>query len=237
MWNKKLKLLLILGLFLPNYIQAEEESIIAKVLHIFGITATPSGQKGIEGISLGEIWIMDRNGLNRRKVSDGKNYSSPVFYGANNTILALNSGSLVKIEQVYGLEKDTKLFSLPLVTKLIDSPNYDNKLFILDKNSSLGYVSLDSGDVTYLEYNNTVEKNKAMINYLEGWRRDYSGTSIFVETNTKRVMAGEVEWSDIYLSNEKNETKNISQCSPLNCSQPSLSKSKNFIVYIQEAEE
>jgi len=237
MWKKKIKLVLILGLFLPNYIQAEEESFVAKMLHILGITATPSGQKGADAITLGEIWIMDRNGLNPKKISDGKNYSSPVFYGDDNVIMALSSGYLVKIEQAYGLERVIKLFPLPDVTKLIDSPNYDNKLFLLDKNSSLGYLSLDSGDVTYLEYDNTVEKNKAMINYLEGWRRDYDGTNIFVETNTKRVMAGELEWSDIYLSNEKNEAKNISQCSPLNCTQPSLSKSKNFVVYIKEPKE
>jgi len=234
MWKKKIKLVLILGLFLPNYIQAKEQSMIAKVLHILGITATPSGQKGVDDITLGEIWIMDRNGVNRKKVSDRGKYSSPIFYGEANIILALSSGYLVKIEQAYGLEKAIKLFPLPNVMKLINSPNYDNKILILDKNSSLGYLSLDSRDITYFEYNKTLEQNKDMINYLKRWRRDYNGTSIFVETNTKRVMAGEIEWSDIYLLNEKNETKNISQCSPFNCTQPSLSKSKNFVVYIKE---
>jgi len=236
MWNKKLKLLLLVGMLLPSYIQAEEESFFQKILRITGISATSSGQKGVDDVLEGELWIVSRDGLNKKRISEEKNYSSPIFYGEDNTVMALSSGSLVKIESIYGLEKATTLFDIPKIAKLIDSPNYENRLLVLDNNNSLGYLSLENGKISYLEYNNSIEENKAMINYLEGWKRDYDGTSIFVETDIKRGMHGDIEWSNIFLSNEKNETKNISNCeSPLNCTQPSLSKSKNFVVFIKES--
>jgi len=222
---------------MPLTVQASEEFSWKGLLDFIGITATSSGQKGDDDILPGELWIVDSSGVNLRKVAIGNDYTSPIFHGEDENIFTLSKGNLIQFKKSYGLEKPIILFPLPNIYKLIDSKSSNDQLLVLDTNNSLGILSLKDKNITKISYVDIeLNQSKKMINYLKGWTRDYNNTSLFIDSNTKTTIGGELEWTDIYIKNGKDKPINISQSKKsLNCTQPSFSRDKKSVVFIKEA--
>jgi len=242
MWKKSLfvisvVLILPVGLFSDEAKKNEiekEKTFVETILSKLGVLATANGLKGDEDMQSGELWIVDSSGKEPRKVSNGSSFKSPIFHGKEKKIFALSNGYLVKFDKQYGLEKAIKLFTVPDVSKLINSSLTDDKLLIIDANNTIGTLSLRDKNITTYVYDKKLDKNKELLTYLQGWSREYNDFSLFLHTNRKKTPFGDREWIDIYLKHGTEKAQNISKCDILNCSQPSLSQDKKSIVFIKE---
>jgi hypothetical protein len=64
---------------------------------------------------------------------------------------------------------------------------------------------------------------------------DGGKTVVYTKTETKKGLAGAVEWRDVYLKREGRDTINVSNCDGVNCGQPSVSQNGRWVAYVKAA--
>jgi hypothetical protein len=215
---------------------ARREPLWKRLLQIAGITATPNTQKGPgDNDSVGDVWVVDLS-LNRQlKVTQAGGYHSPIFASGDQAILALQGNVIVKIPIAGGEAR--KLFTLKGVTKLVGVSRDDqSKVLVLsdeENQISIEFLSLTSGKMTVVPFDEKSKDDRHTMVHLRGWERVYGDSKVYVESETKSGLAGPIEWTDVYLKQPASEPINLSRCDGTNCSQPSLSQNKRFVAYIK----
>lgn len=215
---------------------ARREPLWKRLLQIAGLTATPSTQKGPgDNDAAGEVWVVDLS-LNRRvKVTQAGSYHSPIFATGDQGILALHGNEIVQIPIAGGEAR--KLFTLKGVTKLVGISRDDqNKVLVLsdEKNQiSVKFLSLTTGKMTVVPFDEKSKDDRRTIVHLRGWERVYGDSKVYVKSETKSGLAGPIEWTDIYLKQSVSEPINVSRCDGTDCVQPALSQNKRFVAYIK----
>ena len=190
MYKKSLVFVVVFVLAFPVFSCAEENkhdvtkkvkdsrSIVKTILAILGVSIASGGLKGESDVSEGELWIIDITDKSTKKVAKKSSFKSPIFHGEKNEIFALSKGQLVQFKKSYGLEEPIKLFSVPNISKLLDSNLSDNELLIIDKNNTIGILSLDSQQTRLYSYDKKLDEHKELMNYVNGWFREYNNTTI-----------------------------------------------------------
>ena len=214
----------------------KKEPFWKKVLRIVGISATPSAQKGPgDEVSVGDIWVLDLERNSGSRVTRGEGYRSPIFLPGDQLILALQGDDVVQIQSG---EAQRRIAIIKGAVKLVGvSADNDDSVLVLsedaDKRPSVGTLSLKTGQVTALGYDDKSRDDRLMLAHIRGWERAYGDTKVYVKTETKTELSGSVEWTDVYLKRPGSEPKNVSKCDGVNCGQPSLSQNKKLVVYIK----
>jgi len=217
---------------------APKETLWQKVLRISGVSTTPSLQKAQEDDlpEGGELWIIDLKTRRKRSVTKASGYRSPIFAPDSKSILALKSNTIWRVTLEGGTAQ--QLQNLPGLTKLIgfapDDPDQLCLLFERDRNVSLRFLSLSTGQTTPVEYDSSSRDDMRLLSHLRGWTREYaSGVRLYPSRQSKEGAAGRMEWDDILLKEGKGDPVNLTQANGTQCGHPSLSPKGDQVVFIQ----
>ncbi|MEP7343474.1 MAG: hypothetical protein ABI977_37490 [Acidobacteriota bacterium] len=212
-----------------------KEGLLSKLLRITGISATPSAMKGGGQDAPGSIWIANSEAGQRRRLTSGGDYKSPIFLD-NQTVLALRGEHLIEIQIESGTAKT--LFALPGIQKLVGvhADQQGQVLFLgagADNHVLVGLLSLDSQRVTALPYNLDSMSDARTVTYLQGWSRSYNQgrTVLYSEKETKEGSMA--VWRDVFLKQAGANPINVSRCDREDCIQPSLSPNGKLVVFIR----
>lgn len=213
----------------------KKEPFWKKVLRIVGISATPSAQKVPDEVFVGNVWLVNLEQDSRSRVTSAGDYRSPIFLPVNQLILALENDEVVQIGSG-GTQK--RIATIKGAVKLVGISADDSDMVLVlsedaDQRPSVGTLSLKTGQLTALGYDDKSRDDRLMLAHIRGWERAYGDTKVYVKTETKTDLSGSVEWTDVYLKQPGSEPKNVSKCDGVNCGQPSLSQNKNLVVYVK----
>lgn len=214
------------------------QSFWTRVVRFFGVSASPSNQKGEEGAALeGDIHIYDVTTRFGSKLKSGT-FRSPIFLPTDKAILALSGDKVVKIDLETGTA--TELVTVPGIKKLVgvdkEAPEEVLILSDLDNDNcpNVGVLALADGVVTNVPYGRGNE-DQDLVTHLRNWDREYDGgdTKLEVKSSTKKVNGINVTTTDAFLKRKDMPLVNLSRCpSGVACGQPSISNDRKFVVFV-----
>jgi hypothetical protein len=213
---------------------ARADDFLDRIMQVLGISATPSQMKGDSDISAGQVWIADVEDGTRTALTTDFGYRWPVYEPGGEAVIALEGDRLVRIPATNGTVK--MLHKVPGMEKLVgfDRNDPDNLLVLLDKDTTpLAFLSLKTGNLTPLPYDPNSKEHRRMLSHVKGDERVYGTTGVYVKTESKQAMEGELEWSEVYLRRREAAPHKISNGAGVNCGQPSLSPDGKAVVYIR----
>jgi hypothetical protein len=213
-----------------------------RLLKFLGISDSPSTLKGPgDEVVSGELWIADLDSKNTRAITPDGGYRSPVFMPGMKNVLALRGSDVLRVPSAAGA--GSKLYSIDSIIKLVGFGSEDpGKVLILLRGEAgghprVGLLTISTGAVTIVPYDPTSSQDLHMVEDLQGWSRTYGNQQIFVKRQTKEVMSGTVEWTDVFRNVNNEEPFNVSQCNGVNCGQPSLSENGRLLVFVKAKSE
>jgi hypothetical protein len=216
---------------------AAAESLVEKLLRVSGLTLAPTHVRGPgDEIEAGNIWIvnLDRRSASALTVDGG--YRSPTFSPAAGSVYALKGDTIVRIPPEGGAAVPVQ--KIPGAIKLVgfDGRSADEVVVLLDigaAGSPLGVASLKSGKVTPLPYDAKSDDERRILTQIRAQDRIYGNTIVYTKTESKRGLARNIEWTDVYLRHDNAPPQNISACDGVNCAQPALSPDKRSVVFVK----
>lgn len=179
----------------------------------------------------GDVWLVAPGGKPTPLTSDG-GYRSPVFWGADGSLLALKGGSVIRLHRSGGAEA---IAAAPGVHKLIgvDAKSPDKVVVLIGGAQPLAVLTLKTGKLARLPFDAKSEAHQRMLAQVRGQERIYGAIQLYVRTETKRGMAGTVEWTDVYLRRGSAAPENLSACDGVNCGEPALSPDGVWVAYVK----
>lgn len=228
--------LLVVGLFAACPGLTAPDDWLDQIARFLGISKTPSQLKA-PGDSLegGDIYIATLGGV-PTQVTTGGGYRSPVFLPGDAGLLALKGDALVRLSLSGGAVQ--KLQTAPRALKLlgVDANDTDRVLMLLeapDGGSELGVLALKSGQITPLPHDRDSKTHRRMMSHLRGDDREYGGATVYVKTESKARLGGEVEWTDVYVKRGNEVPVNVSRCDGVDCGQPVLSPDGQRVAFVR----
>jgi Tol biopolymer transport system component len=61
----------------------------------------------------------------------------------------------------------------------------------------------------------------------------YGDTRVYTETESKRGLSRNIEWTDVYLRRSNAAPLNVSTCDGVNCIQPALSPDGRSVAFVK----
>ena len=235
----KTKLAILLTLVVLGAAPLHAEPLWQRLLRISGISATPSQQRAPEELEAGgELWIAILESRELRKLPVENGFRSPVFTAGGEAVLAVKNGALWQIA-VRGEARPRQLHTAPGVQKLIgfDRDDGDQLLVLLERENqpTVALLALRSGKLTILPYNPDARDDRKALSHLKGWERTYGDTRLYLRPQTRRTLAGELEWNDVFLKRGDEAPVNVSRSDGVQCGQPSLSPDGKGVVFVKAA--
>ena len=217
-----------------------------QIKNLLNIIATPIARladlKAPSDMQAGSIFISSVDGDMPRAITNDGGYISPVFSANDSELLALRGDEVVSLPLSGGEPK--MLYKLANAVKLLGMNRQDgNKLLVLlrtaEGETELSEMALDNGQVKLLPHDTDDNEQQQILKQLGGNDRNYGdGTLIYLQPESKDGMSGHrIEWTDIYLKREGQESINVSRCNGQNCSQPTLSRDGRHVVFIRAKSE
>jgi hypothetical protein len=225
-------------LFLAASVSAQtpppKKSLLATLLRIAGLTATPSQVRGPnDEVRDGDVWLVGVDGGEARALTTGGGFRSPVFSAGDSSVIALKAGAIVQI----GLDgRVVQLQRVNGVAKLVgfDGTDRDALVVLMDNAASpIAAISIQTGRVTPLAYDVASPTDQRMLAQVRGDARTYRDTSLYTKTETKSGLARSIEWIDVYVKRGAAAAKNVSACDGVNCVQPALSADGRRIAFVK----
>ena len=211
------------------------EPLLSKLLRIAGLTAAPSQMRGpADNAAVGDIWIANVDRRPARALTTNGGYRSPIFVNDTPVVLALRGNSVVRLGAQGG--SAIPLAGAPKIVKLvgIDATSPDEVIVLLDAPASpLGVLSLQSGKVSPLPYDDSSDEQRRMLAQIRAQDRTYGETKVYTKTETKSGLSRPIEWTDVFLTRGAGSPQNVSACDGVNCVQPSLSPDGRSVAFVK----
>jgi len=211
------------------------EPLLSKLLRIAGLTAAPSQMRGpADNAAVGDIWIANVDRRPARALTTNGGYRSPIFVNDTPVVLALRGNSVVRLGAQGG--SAIPLAGAPKIVKLvgIDATSPDEVIVLLDAPASpLGVLSLQSGNVSPLPYDDSSDEQRRMLAQIRAQDRTYGETKVYTKTETKSGLSRPIEWTDVFLTRGAGSPQNVSACDGVNCVQPSLSPDGRSVAFVK----
>ena len=211
------------------------EPLLSKLLRIAGLTAAPSQMRGpADNAAVGDIWIANVDRRPARALTTNGGYRSPIFVNDTPVVLALRGNSVVRLGAQGG--SAIPLAGAPKIVKLvgIDATSPDEVIVLLDAPASpLGVLSLQSGRVSPLPYDDSSDEQRRMLAQIRAQDRTYGETKLYTKTETKSGLSRPIEWTDVFLTRGAGSPQNVSACDGANCVQPALSPDGRSVAFVK----
>jgi hypothetical protein len=211
-----------------------QETLIARLLRISGLTAAPSQMRGpADEVLAGNIWMVPIGGGAPRALTTDGGYRSPVF-ATDGTIYALKGDTLVRMPSQGGA-----MIRVQDAKGLVKLVGFDRSapaelLVVLAQPAAgpLGIVSLQTGRLTVLPSTQSPDEQRVLAQ-ARAQDRVYADTTLYTKTETRQGLSRVVEWIDVYVQRGATTPRNISQCDGVSCVQPSLAPDGRSVVFIK----
>lgn len=223
-------------LLLPVGNQAQQASLLQRMLLFLGIDSSPVEMKGAgDEPRAGSIWIADLATGSTRPVTAEGEYRSPIFL-PDGGILALQGETVVRFPP--GGTIPATLLRDKNIDKLVgvSTREPDQVLTVLkgpDGRPLPAVLSLHDGALSPLPLDWKSQDDVRALAHLQKWERSYGNLKLVVQRVQKSGMGGTREWQDVFLLRQEESPQNISHCDGVDCDQPSLSHDHNRIVFIK----
>jgi hypothetical protein len=217
---------------------AAQESLLAKLLRIAGLTAAPFQMRGPgDAVEPGEIWITDVAQPAPRQANRDPDYRSPVFHpSAVGTLYVLKGDTLVRLDKDGSIA--TTIHTVPNAIKLVgftsDDPDGLVVLIHSDADASpLASLSLATGVLTRLPYDQKSDEERRVVAQVRGQHRVYGDTTVYTRTESKRRASRTIEWTDVFVQRGRSAPQNVSACDGVDCTQPALSPDRRRVAFVK----
>ena len=212
-----------------------KKSLLATLLRIAGLTATPSQMRGPDDeIREGNVWLVGVDGSGARALTTSGGFRSPVFSIGDNSLVVLKAGAVVRINLADG--RTLQQHRVSGVTKLVgfDGTDRDSLVALLDNVAApIAVVSMQTGRITSLPYDAASADDRRMLAQIRGDERVYGDVSVYTKNETKRGLARNIEWLDVYVKQGTAAARNVSACDGINCVQPALSTDGRRVTFVK----
>lgn len=204
------------------------ESLIDAVLRFTGISITTSQVRGL--YSDGNLWLVkiDASGTNETKqITKEGDYHSPLWIPGTSNILAIKNEMLIQVE-IEG-DKENNLYSLT-DTLLLGFDKRDHDLILIIQKSLPAVLSLTSGRIVALPYDEDNPEDKKALNSLMSSFRDYGQAKVSVEKLSRVDASGRFKkMNKIHI--QGNEHDFVIAC-PAICEQPALNEDGQRLIFV-----
>jgi len=221
-----------------NAKQKPSPGFMDRVLSFLGISDSPGTLKGPgDEVVNGSLVVVDLGSRSSVPLAGGDGFRSPVFLPGSNDVLALKGTDVVRFATHPGEPKT--LFTVPGILKLVGAGKNDpNSVLILQSNESgahphVALLSVSTGKIAPLTYDSASDADLQAVEDLQGWTRTYGDKQLEVRSQKKQALSGVVEWSDVFLKVDGQQSVNVSRCNGTNCGQPSLSGDGKLVVFVK----
>lgn len=204
-------------------------------LRFLGISANPSSMKGPnDDPSPGNLWMTGLSGQRPVALTTDGGYQWPVFEPNGKAVIAMRGGAIVRVP--LNGDRHRVLHPVGQVKKLIGFDRKDSsRVMVLlsaeDGSSMPGALSLASGKTSAFRDG---QQDLSLMAHLESQHRVYDKTAVFPKTMSDTSISGaQIEWADIHYADGESGPRNVSQCKPASCDQPSLSSDGLKVVFVK----
>jgi hypothetical protein len=197
-----------------------------KLARILGVNRAPVALKGPVSASPGELWIVPIDRVEPRRLTDGGDFSSPVFQPGGKYVFALRGVTLVRIPAAGGTADAVQ--TIPGVIKLVgfDTGNPDMVLALFDAGEAGNDRRLDIALLSVKTAKRQViakaqSADDEEVESLLGWQRQYG--KIFVRPQGGEIAAGGIGAVE----------RAVTDCRDASCGQPAYSPELREIAFIR----
>jgi hypothetical protein len=217
---------------------ARADSFLEFLARISGISATSGAQKSLDEQeqSAGQLWLATIPELSRSALTTESGYRSPVFEPKDKGVIALKGSEVVRVSLQSGIG-EVNLCAVRGINKLIGFPgeNPDEVVVLLtdkDGNAICGVLTLKSGQVRKLPFDEKLKDHREMMKRLKSSERTYGITRLYPQARSPDGTGGR----DIYLDKDDGSHVNVSEAGKADCGQPALSHDEHLVVYLKTGE-
>ena len=234
--NRVVPILLATATLMAATAFAAQESWIARLLRVTGLTASPATMRSsADGEISGDLWVVDVDGAQPRALTSGGRFRSPVFSPDGGSLFMLRNDVLMSMPLRDG--KPSQVLVVPGAVKIIgfQRDNADEILMLLDSTTApLGVVSLSRKSFDALAFDGSLDGADDMLSQVRGDTRTYGRTRLLVRDHGRRTSGGVIEWTEIYVQRDEGAPRQVSSCNGRQCRQPALSPNGVSVAYVQQ---
>jgi hypothetical protein len=234
--NRIVAIFLALGSLIAAAASAAEESWIARLLRVTGLTASPATMRGSSNDDVsGDIWLVDVDGTHAKALTNGGRFRSPVFSPDGASLYLLRNDSLMKTPLRGG--EPSQVLTVRGARKIVgfQRDNADEIVMLLDNAAApVGVVSLSRKAYVPLPFDGTLDGADGMLAQIRGETRTYGRIRLLVRNQSRRSSVGTIEWTDIFLQRDEGAPQQVSSCNGKQCRQPALSPDSASVAYVQQ---
>ncbi|MGR8929899.1 MAG: hypothetical protein ACU836_04595 [Gammaproteobacteria bacterium] len=209
-----------------------EPSLLESILRFAGITVTPSQTRGNEYRGEGDIRMVSVSEDSVSKpqpITEDGRYRTPLWIPHSQSLIAMKGDRLVRVDTPSGNERE--LHGLSYDIRLIGFDKHDDDRVLVLKDSMVGILSVDSGQIVPVPYESGDPAERLAMDRLNDSSRDYGTIRIFVGDNIEPKSGGGFRaLNKIYI--ETAGVKRVLVDCESACGQPALSEDGRRLLYI-----
>ena len=234
--NRVVPVLLAAASLIAGTAFAAQESWIARLLRVTGLTASPATMRSSASDDIsGDLWLVDVEGRQPKALTSGGRFRSPVFSPDGSSLFMLRNDALMSIPVQGG--KASQVLVVPGAVKIIgfQRDNADEILILLDSPPApISVVSLSRKSHQSLAFDGNLDGADDMLAQVRGETRTYGHIRLLVRDQSRRSSGGIVEWTEIYVQRDEGAPRQVSSCNGRQCRQPALSSNGASVAYVQQ---